>query len=109
MIHALHGNLGSASDWDPLGLPEIVAHDLWGHLESRPKLNLEVWGAGFSRGVALETSDPLLLGYSMGGRLALHAILSAPEKWKGAVIVVSFNARCASANAICALDNKRTA
>jgi len=87
MIHALHGNLGTPSDWDSLELPGLVAHDLWSHLESKPGLNLEDWGAGFSRGVANDDPDPFLLGYSMGGRLALHALLAASEKWKGAVIV----------------------
>lgn len=87
MIHALHGNLGSREDWKVLTLPDLVAHDLWSHLDSRSDLNLDVWGAGFSRMISKEDSDPVLLGYSMGGRLALHAMLAAPKKWKGAVIV----------------------
>ena len=29
----------------------------------------------------------MLLGYSLGGRLALHALLHAPELWAGALVV----------------------
>ena len=87
MIHALHGNLGSATDWDLLALPNLQTYDLWAHLEARPELNLEVWGAGFSRSVPRDDPEAVLLGYSMGGRLALHALLAAPERWKGAIIV----------------------
>ena len=31
--------------------------------------------------------EPILLGYSMGGRLALHALLNQPNFWKAAIII----------------------
>ena len=42
----------------------------------------------------------VLVGYSLGGRIALHAILKAPQLWQGAVIV--------SANPGLAEQNERT-
>lgn len=85
MIHALHGNLGSVSDWEALALSGLVRHDLWSDLEAAPDLTLEGWADRFAG--SLEDPAPVLLGYSMGGRLALHAMIAAPEKWKGAIIV----------------------
>lgn len=87
MIHALHGNLGSANDWSTIELPDLLVHDLWGILESDPDLTLESWGEGFSQAVSMNDPEPIVLGYSMGGRLALHAMVAAPEQWKGAIIL----------------------
>ena len=79
-VIALHGNVGSFHDWDFLRRAEIQAIDLWEHSHRR--------FADFS--VMLRKSTPngsLLLGYSMGGRLALHAMAARPEHWAGAVII----------------------
>jgi 2-succinyl-6-hydroxy-2,4-cyclohexadiene-1-carboxylate synthase len=32
-------------------------------------------------------ASPILVGYSLGGRLALHALLQAPQKWRAAVLI----------------------
>jgi 2-succinyl-6-hydroxy-2,4-cyclohexadiene-1-carboxylate synthase len=32
-------------------------------------------------------SADVLMGYSLGGRLALHALLQEPQRWRGAIIV----------------------
>jgi len=65
-IQALHGMLGERGDWD--FLPEADAPDLWS------------WNCGFDR---IELDADVVIGYSMGGRLALHAL----DQVKAAVIV----------------------
>ena len=49
----------------------------------------EEWSARFCKEVKAESGDekPLLLGYSLGGRLAMHACINAPELWSGVILV----------------------
>jgi len=78
MIHALHGAVGMAEDWS--GFP-VHGIDLWELLEGRP-ISLEAAG----QKIAEAASDgDTLLGYSMGGRLALHAM--AYRRWKKVILV----------------------
>ena len=79
MMWALHGAFGSAADWERR---EVQAVDLWEEVAP-----FEQWATGFVGRVREVDEAPSLLGYSMGGRLALHALLAAPELWKSAVIV----------------------
>ena len=91
----LHGAVGAAADWREVSrrLAEggigSRALDLWRFLEgdgaSFPEfaaaLNAEaVADRGNGRG-------QVLVGYSMGGRLALHALVEADHPWQAAVIV----------------------
>lgn len=86
MIHCLHGAVGSSRDWAPfqnlLG-EELIAHDLW-NLGRTARTSLTSAGEEIA---GLACKDDILMGYSMGGRIALHALLAAPEKWKAAVII----------------------
>ena len=91
----LHGAVGMAADWRAFAkrLAEAKtgsrAVDLWRFLECQPmpladfaqSLNAEVAGE-VSRG-----TGRVLSGYSMGGRLALHALLEKNHPWQAAVIV----------------------
>ena len=92
MIWCLHGNVGMASDWDHLAsLPALKGQivrkvDLWRYLACR-SIGLEEFGEIFSSEVAAQDPDPYLMGYSMGGRLALHALIAAPQVWRGATIM----------------------
>lgn len=46
------------------------------------------WTKGFCEKVALYPNEThILLGYSLGGRLALHALLNCSSLWAGAVVV----------------------
>jgi 2-succinyl-6-hydroxy-2,4-cyclohexadiene-1-carboxylate synthase len=63
---ALHGMLGEASDWEVL--PDVSGLDLW------------AWDCGLD---GVEIDAEVVVGYSMGGRLALHAL----DQVKAAVIV----------------------
>ncbi len=91
----LHGAVGMAADWR--GFAKNLAGagigsravDLWRFLDCCPMpltnfgktLNAEASGEVF-RG-----SGRALLGYSMGGRMALHALLEKGHPWQAAVIV----------------------
>lgn len=92
MIWALHGFLGRGDDWHPLGdalarvgLGPLRAPQLFADPPARG--SLAAWGTAFAREVAATDPAPILLGYSLGGRLALHALLAQPTLWRAAVIV----------------------
>jgi 2-succinyl-6-hydroxy-2,4-cyclohexadiene-1-carboxylate synthase len=71
----LHGFLGGPADWDFL-------RDEWDVRapELLPDRDLESWGDDLAPG-------ELLIGYSLGARLALHALLRHPERWRGAILI----------------------
>jgi 2-succinyl-6-hydroxy-2,4-cyclohexadiene-1-carboxylate synthase len=48
---------------------------------------LPAWAAVFNRMVNEADPDPVLLGYSMGARLGLHALIDEAASWKRAVLV----------------------
>lgn len=91
----LHGAVGMAADWRAFAKrladekTGSRAVDLWRFLECQPlplgdfgpALNAEAAG-GASRG-----RGRALLGYSMGGRLALHSLMEKNHPWQAAVIV----------------------
>jgi len=87
---ALHGNLGRPQDWDGLPAPfdELHAPALWdwaeqgwGFAEVAERLLVE------AEAVRRAGRSPWLAGYSLGGRLALHALALRPRVWSGAVIL----------------------
>ena len=81
MIWQLHGALGSAADWEVVGLENAKPVDLYENV-----LPYGEWARCFCDYVRDQDSEPLIMGYSMGGRLALHALLEAPNLWQGAYI-----------------------
>jgi len=83
MLWCLHGALGSYRDWEAI-LPKARHVDLYA---TDPGKDLADWARQWVTTVAEEDSHPTLLGYSMGGRLALHALLAAPTLWESATIV----------------------
>lgn len=83
-IWAVPGFLGLASDWDHLQIDSLVAIDP-NHFRCR---SLEAWGSEFNRHVRQQKCKAnILLGYSLGGRLGLHALIDDPSLWKKAIIV----------------------
>ncbi len=91
-VWLLHGFLQDASAWNRLreslnsrfgddvriNAEEIVAHE---------DSTLESWARGFCDTVPQRTEQRLLVGYSMGGRLAMHALLAKPDLWAHAILV----------------------
>ena len=91
----LHGAVGMAADWRGFAKNMAAsgigtrAVDLWRFLECNPMpltdfskaLNADASGEVF-RG-----NSRALLGYSMGGRLALHTLLEKDHPWQAAIIV----------------------
>lgn len=93
-LWCLHGALGEAADWADLAArlapagTRVHPLDLWRFLGGGP-LPLPGFGrvlnslAGTAHG-----TRRVLVGYSLGGRLALHALLDpAPARWDAAVII----------------------
>lgn len=84
MIHALHGNVGSPEDWHAVQshlLRELHTPCLW---DARTLPSLMDWGRSFAS--AAQDGD-ILLGYSLGGRLALQALLANPGQWRSVVLI----------------------
>lgn len=91
----LHGAVGMAADWRSFakclatGKTSSRAVDLWRFLEGGP-LPLTDFGRALNADAGGEVprdNGRSLLGYSMGGRLALHALLEKGHPWLAAVIV----------------------
>ena len=87
-IYTLHGFLGLPSDWDLLTLPSnyhIRSFDLF---RDYPLINCPKWAEQFNDQIAKSpASKRILMGYSMGGRLALHALVERSDLWDGAIII----------------------
>ncbi len=78
MIWALHGAVGMAEDWHNFNVRGI---DLWSLLQDG-EMSLSEAG----KKIAAMTSDgDTLVGYSMGGRLALHTM--AHRHWKQVILI----------------------
>lgn len=82
VIYALHGMMGDCRDWDCLDL-DLLAVDLW---ENDSAADFEAWSDVFNRNVKA-SEGKYLMGYSMGGRLALHALLDQASCWKAGVMI----------------------
>jgi 2-succinyl-6-hydroxy-2,4-cyclohexadiene-1-carboxylate synthase len=89
----LHGFMGSSADWREImaALGDrafCVAADLPGHGASLGLTTEAYTSEGSARAVIntldeLEVEHPIIVGYSMGGRLALYLALRYPERFAG--------------------------
>lgn len=80
-IFALPGFLGHSKDWknfDFINYPMDITHE---------ELDFWTWAGWFNASIPKNSGKNILLGYSLGGRLAMHALLSAPDLWDGAILV----------------------
>ena len=91
----LHGSVGLASDWRPFAKQLATegistrAVDLWRFLQAGP-MSLSEFATTFNHEAREETTrgnGRALLGYSLGGRLALHALLENPHPWNAAIVI----------------------
>lgn len=81
---ALPGFLGHSSDWDRLDIPDLMAYD--------PSIlkswtSLWEWGQQLNALFEFGLEQKILMGYSLGGRLALHALILNPSQWQAAIII----------------------
>lgn len=84
-IVALHGNLGSAEDWSGIDLQAGRALNLWDHTGNSLAEMADAVAGELSR----DFRSPILAGYSMGGRIALHALARHPDRWCGAILLAA--------------------
>ncbi len=81
-IHALHGFLGQPSDWGMFDFVDCALEIVHSELDFFSWCQLYI----HSR-VSFTSNKNILLGYSLGGRLAMHLLLSAPTLWDAAIFV----------------------
>ena len=94
-LWCIHGNLQTLEVWTPFEGKFISQHqpvtlekvNLW----ESPGVGFNEWTEVFCKKVGQNLTDEgqVLMGYSLGGRLALHAYLKEPELWKGAIIIAA--------------------
>jgi 2-succinyl-6-hydroxy-2,4-cyclohexadiene-1-carboxylate synthase len=91
-LWCLHGAVGMAADWQrfavtmtALGI-DVRAVDLWKYLDSGPQ-SLEEAAALLNTEASANPGKNILVGYSLGGRIALHAILENFQPWSAAIII----------------------
>ena len=81
-IIALHGFLGSPKDFSSLGLNNIYAP----YIFNTQITSLKNWCHRFAQNI---TKPSIIMGYSMGGRLALNMLTYYPDKFKAAIIIAA--------------------
>lgn len=96
-VYLLHGFLGKGSDWASViaGMPamaNVFFHPLdYMKLETLNSFNsFEEWASQFNNQILEHASRKILVGYSLGGRLALQALKKDPSKWDH-VLLLSTN------------------
>ena len=92
-LFCIHGNFQTAKVWQSLGDGmkaefsdlEMVTEDLY----AKPFQGFDDWTKDFCDRAELAANGEksVLLGYSLGGRLALHACIHRPDLWQGVVLV----------------------
>lgn len=91
-LHLLHGFLGRAEDWN-----NVFAHKWKGRVIPEDVFNtssmvpFDQWAEKYNHAVAGSRAGnkKVLLGYSLGGRLGLHALIQQPHLWDAAIFVSS--------------------
>lgn len=97
-LFLIHGFLGSPSDWQVTSqflsshFPNLKIHtiDLWKDERFQPTSEFPTWAHKFCQYAEEIPGKKLLMGYSLGGRLALHALKVLPRIWEQ-VICISTN------------------
>ncbi len=87
-VLALHGFTGAGDDFRPVADPDWLTPDVIGHGAVAPRaLAPYAIDAEAARIGAMAPPDALLIGYSMGGRLALTLAARAPGVIRGLVLI----------------------
>lgn len=87
-IYLLHGFLGLPSDWDFLkaDFSNYHLHPIPLYDQFYPNQGIDPFSIQFNR-IIDPNAQNYLVGYSLGGRLALHALLDQPGLWKGTSLI----------------------
>lgn len=92
----LHGFLGLPSDWDQTAIylqkqikAQITTPDYFSEPKISPQVKLENWSHNFSWWVKekIGPGPHTLVGYSLGGRLALHALKEYPTLFQSGACI----------------------
>ena len=92
-LFCIHGNFQTPSVWKPLGENlkdrNVNLDAIPVNLENYSFDGFDCWVDDFCNSVEARScrEKSFLLGYSLGGRLALHACLSRPDLWKSAIVI----------------------
>ena len=92
-LFCIHGNFQTPSVWKPfrgkLKTRNSNLDVIPVNLDNYSSVGFDRWVEDFCDAVEIQSGQKksLILGYSLGGRLALHACLSRPDLWRGAIIV----------------------
>ena len=99
----LHGLFGSGRNWQGLAralaanyrviTPDLRNHGQSPHADSMPYQAMAADISALARQLRLQ--DTLLLGHSMGGKVAMSAILTEPDRFKACVIADIAPVNCA--------------
>lgn len=97
-LHCLHGTLQAPGVWsdfeerlqgDDATPVRVIAESI----VPPPRGGLEAWAADFCESIAGDESSRgdsrVLLGYSLGGRLAMQVLARCPDRWTSAVLVAA--------------------
>ncbi len=86
-LWCLHGAVGMAADWQGFSVPgwAVKRVDLWRFLDCCP-MTMPEFGRALNTEAKAEAGKKILLGYSMGARLALQSLLQGGP-WDAAVLV----------------------
>ena len=92
-LFCIHGNFQTPSVWklleENLKVRNVNLDVIPVNLENYSFDGFDRWVDDFCNSVEIQSchEKSFLLGYSLGGRLALHACLSRPDLWETAVVV----------------------
>ncbi len=130
----LHGFLGRPEDWDGVlgdewikpgwlarfeeegatgaggGSPPLTRASIDSRVTAARAIGLHPWHPTLDTIAAAlnrETTGDVLLGYSMGGRIALHMLLQEPGRWRRAVIVSASPGHLSDAAREARIENDR--
>lgn len=94
-LYCVHGFLGKGSDWTHV-LPtdtDSIRFNLFNESKktsvdyNSEDYRLSTLGQWVNMQVRNNGKSPILVGYSLGGRISLHSLISAPELYRAAIII----------------------
>lgn len=91
-LHFIHGFLGQANDWSAFEKDfsnyTVKLHRIETYLPNalEKQNQFATWSQNFNSTITTSHKN-ILIGYSLGGRLALHAFFNHPDLWDGIILI----------------------